>query len=735
MDVSADQSPPTSAPRLRAPARILWSRGRRRPTGEPPPLPYHLQTSGIGWLIAGVAVVALTIAVFARGLHGLATDVTVADDAVVRWLNGLHAPGLVGVWRALAAISSWWILNGLWVGLLVALLVLRRFRHLIIFMILVQLIPLVVEAWVSPISQRPRPFGVVIRAGWGGWALPSMQVTFFALGLVTVLYTMAPEGRWRHRGKWIAAGLVALTALGRIALGADAPTDVLVAAAIGVTIPLLAFRRFAPNEFFPVSYRRGRAAHLDVGGARGAAIRRAVEDQLGVVVLDVAPFGQQFSASSTPLRLKVQGDPDATYLFAKLYAIGHLRADRWYKLGKELLYGRLEDEKPFNSVRRLVQHEDYALRLLRDRGLPVPQPFGSVELTPEREYLLVTEFLEGAKEISEVEVGDAIIDEGLAIVRGLWDAGLAHRDIKPANLLVQGGHVRLIDTFLTEVHASPWRQAMDLANMMLVLALRSDSARVYQRALRQFSVEEIGEAFAARQGRAMPSQVRQLLMGRPDLRVEFVRLLPTLPRPIRIQRWTARRVGLLALVAALLAFVGANLGFSVTHDNEAGKTPLYTANLGCTRLEPLWLEAQSVPSASLVPCVRTLPTGWTLSNVTVNDGRSVLTLDHDRAGAGAAVVRLTATCELAGAVETPSPVPGVRRYQRIDRSTSVFGATWHDRFLGGCVTYRLHSTSDIDGRFAAELPVLLGFTSRDGLRQALSQRSGGRLHLDPDTAR
>src|SRR6266511_537668 len=712
MDVSADQSPPTSAPRLRAPARILWSRGRRRPTGEPPPLPYHLQTSGIGWLIAGVAVVALTIAVFARGLHGLATDVTVADDAVVKWLTDLHAPGLVGVWRALAAISSWWILNGLWVGLLVALLVLRRFRHLIIFMILVQLIPLVVEAWVSPISQRPRPFGVVIRAGWGGWALPSLQITFFALGLVTVLYTMAPEGRWRHRGKWIAAGLVALTALGRIALGAD-----------------------APNEFFPVSYRRGRAAHLDVGGARGAAIRRAVEDQLGVVVLDVAPFGQQFSASSTPLRLKVQGDPDATYLFAKLYAIGHLRADRWYKLGKELLYGRLEDEKPFNSVRRLVQHEDYALRLLRDRGLPVPQPFGSVELTPEREYLLVTEFLEGAKEISEVEVDDAIIDEGLAIVRGLWDAGLAHRDIKPANLLVQGGHVRLIDTFLTEVHASPWRQAMDLANMMLVLALRSDPARVYQRTLRQFSVEEMGEAFAARQGRAMPSQVRQLLMGRPDLRVEFVRLLPTLPRPIRIQRWTARRVGLLALVAALLAFVGANLGFSVTHDNEAGKTPLYTANLGCTRLEPLWLEAQSVPSASLVPCVRTLPTGWTLSNVTVNDGRSVLTLDHDRAGAGAAVVRLTATCELAGAVETPSPVPGVRRYQRIDRSTSVFGATWHDRFLGGCVTYRLHSTSDIDGRFAAELPVLLGFTSRDGLRQALSQRSGGRLHLDPDTAR
>jgi tRNA A-37 threonylcarbamoyl transferase component Bud32 len=159
-----------------------------------------------------------------------------------------------------------------------------------------------------------------------------------------------------------------------------------------------------------------------------------------------------------------------------------------------------------------VEHEDYALRLLRDSGVPVPRPFGSVELTPEREYLLVTEFLEDATEISEVPVDDTVIDEGLAIVRRLWDTGLAHRDLKPANLLVQHGHVRLIDTFLTEVHPSPWRQAVDLANMMLVLALFSDPATVYRRARRLFTDSDIGEAFAARQGRAMPSQVRQLLL-------------------------------------------------------------------------------------------------------------------------------------------------------------------------------------------------------------------------------
>ena len=89
-----------------------------------------------------------------------------------------------------------------------------------------------------------------------------------------------------------------------------------------------------------------------------------------------------------------------------------------------------------------------------------------------------------------------------------------------------------------EVHPSPWRQAVDLANMMLCLALRSDAQRVYERAVRQFSVAEISEAFAAAHGLALPSQLRRMLRdeGR-DLHSQFVSLLPARPRPIAIQRW------------------------------------------------------------------------------------------------------------------------------------------------------------------------------------------------------
>jgi tRNA A-37 threonylcarbamoyl transferase component Bud32 len=366
---------------------------------------------------------------------------------------------------------------------------------------------------------------------------------------------MVPAGRPREIGKYVVTVALLITAISRIYLAQDTVSDVFTGVVFGVAIPLATFRLFTPTSVYPITYRRGRTAHLDITGRRLEAIERALNDQLGVIPEEIKPFGLAGSGGSTPMRIKVKGEPP-TYLFAKLYAVTHLRSDRWYKLGRTLLYGRLEDEKAFNTVRRLVQYEDYMLRLLSDAGLPAPVPYGIVEITPEREYLLVTEMFDGAKEIGEAEVDDSIIDQGLNIVRRLWEAGLAHRDIKPANLLVCNGQVKLIDSAFGEVRPSPWRQAVDLGNMMLVLALRTDAERVYQRALRLFSVEEIEEAFAATRGLTMPSQLRQMIRKQgKDLHAEFCALLPRLPHAIRIQRWSMRRVLLIigVLFTAFLA--------------------------------------------------------------------------------------------------------------------------------------------------------------------------------------
>jgi tRNA A-37 threonylcarbamoyl transferase component Bud32 len=731
MGVPADLPAGTVVHEVELPGGIPRSGRRRRPSGKPPALPRPLRATGVGWLIAAVVLVALSVVVFAGELRGGAVAVTVVDDAVVRWLAGLRAPGLLSAMKVAAALGSWIAITVLLWGLLLALLILRRLRQLLVVLIAWTVQGLIIQYLLAPLVRRPRPFGVVFRTDWRAWALPSEQMAALVVTLVGILYALVPEGRWRQRGKWMATVVVALVAVAQLHLGVEAPSDIVVGVVIGVTVSLLAFRLLAPSEAFPVTYRRGRAAHLDVGGARGAAIRRALQDQLGLAVEDVQPFGLAGSAGSTPLRIKVRGDPDR-WLFGKLYARTHLRADRWYKFGRELLYGRLEDEKPFHTVRRLVQQEDYMLHKMHLAGLPTPRPYGFAELTPEREYLLVTEFFDGAVELGQAEIDDSVIDDGLALVRKLWDAGLAHRDIKPANLLVREGHLLLIDVFFAEVHPTPWRQAVDLANMMLCLALRSDPERVYQRALRQFSVAEISEAFAAARGLALPSQLRRMLrdQGR-DLHAEFLNQLPARPQPIRIQRWGARRVGLLLLMVPSAIVLVLIVQF-VLVNNDRTLTPLNVNSLGCGELEPLWLEAQSVPSAALVPCVHSLPPGWGFGGASARNGWSKFTL-NDVVTPQGLVVRLTAACDIAGAIEKPSDQPGTQRYERVEPGGSGPAPTWYLLFKGGCVTAQFRSASDVDAALASQASTAIGFATRPALQHALDQQSNGRLQLDPES--
>jgi tRNA A-37 threonylcarbamoyl transferase component Bud32 len=549
-------------------AGVARGRSRRRPAGEAPPLPRRIGRTGWWWLGFGT----LAIIGWVTALANAGGVLLPVDQAVLEVVARGRTSTLTRVMLEVAELGEALVLVLGWATILV-LLVFRRFRRLLVFLgtfWLVQTLATYLASGILEQASPLRPAGIAMLGPASQSAYPLVPLAMLSARLVGVLYALVPQGRMRQVGKAVAAAIVAVVAVARMYLAIDTPTGVLVAVVIGVTIPLVAFRLLCPDEVFPVTYRRGRAAHLDVGGRRGEAIRRALHDQLGVIVDDVQPFALEGSAGSTPLRIKVKGEEDG-WLFAKLYARSHLRADRSYKLGRTLLYGRLEDEKPFNTVRRFVQQEDYALALMQRAGLPSPQPYGIVELTPEREYLVVAEFLDGATEISQAQVDDAVIDQGLAIIRRLWEAGLAHRDIKPANLLVRDGELYLIDVFFIEVRPSPWRQGVDLANMLLVLALRSEPTQVYERALGQFTVEEISEAFAATRGLTMPSQLRGMMraQGR-DLHAEFLRLLPEPPRPIAIQRFSARRLGLTlaVLVGALLA-----VGFVISNLNGLGLIP------------------------------------------------------------------------------------------------------------------------------------------------------------------
>ncbi len=485
--------------------------------------------------------------------------------------------------------------------------------------------------------------------------------------------------------------------------------DLLLGVALGVAIPVTAFRFFTPNEVFPVAYRRGNTAHVDVTGRRGEAIRQGVRDQLGLTVTGITPVGLESSAGSTPLRLRVEGGPQE-YLFAKLYTKGHVRADRWYKIWRTILYGSLEDEHPFQTVRRLAEYEDYALRLLKDAGIAVPRPYGIVEITPEREYLLVTEYFGGAVEIGGADVDDAVIDQGLQLIRALWDAGVAHRDIKPGNLMVRDGQLLLIDVAFAQVRPSPWRQAVDLGNMMLVLAVRADPARVYRQALNYFTEAELAEAFAATRGVASPTQLRAFMKRDPrDLLAEFRELAPQ-RRPIVLQRWSVRRVGLAAAMLALFV-VPAVLGLTLLLPASNPSTHAAHCGTGHTMI----LAAQAVPSAAFLPCIAALPSGWTSPGAEITSGKATFWLDSGQAGAQAVTITLTTACDTSGTKQIPSGQPGTRLFERPASLAPQYSELRYYTFPGGCATYQFAFAPGASPALATTVDTAVAFMPRSAL--------------------
>src|SRR5919206_3030108 len=391
---------------------------RRRPTGAPPPLPRELGSSGRFWLAVAAVLVLILVLVALTG--SAARRVTQVDSWILERVVDIRTGILTSILKAYSLIGARWTIRILRWSIVIALVLFRRWRHLFVFLGAV----LLTETLAASLQLifRPRPFDVPILAGWYGGSMPARGMASLAVTSIGVLYTLVVPGRPRSIGKWTVGAILILYAFSLVYLAVNNPSDALWGGVLGVAVGVTLFRLFTPNEVFPVAYRRGKAAHLDLSGRRADAIKEAIRDQLGLEVVALKPVGLAASGGSSPVRLTVSGPDGERHLFAKVFAKTHIRSDRWYKLGRTMLYGGLEDETSFKTVRRIVEYEDHMLRLMRDAGIRIAKPYGIVEITPEAEYMLITEFFDGAIEIGKAEIDEGIIDQGLDLVLKLWNA-------------------------------------------------------------------------------------------------------------------------------------------------------------------------------------------------------------------------------------------------------------------------------------------------------------------------
>jgi hypothetical protein len=107
----------------------------------------------------------------------------------------------------------------------------------------------------------------------------------------------------------------------------------------------------------------------------------------------------------------------------------------------------------------------------------------------------------------------------------------------------------------------------------------------------------------------------------------------------------------------------------------------------CGDLARLALVAQSVPTASYVPCVVSLPAGLSARVVAVKNGETKYSLLSDRAQGHAVGIRLTSRCRTGKVVSAAPRARGVRTYLDLKSIDPRYAGTLYDKFSGGCVSY------------------------------------------------
>jgi hypothetical protein len=152
-----------------------------------------------------------------------------------------------------------------------------------------------------------------------------------------------------------------------------------------------------------------------------------------------------------------------------------------------------------------------------------------------------------------------------------------------------------------------------------------------------------------------------------------------------------------------------------------------TAAPRCDDVERTAVVAQSVPTASLVPCTTELPPGWRVTDVEVRRGTTRLALLSDRSDDRRVEIVLVERCDVAGASPTPPRVDGARSYLTLTSVSPVYAGTAYDVFPGGCLVSRFAFPRGAHIPLMEELDGAVALVPRRELRLDLRDELGVEL--------
>ncbi|MBC6462812.1 phosphatase PAP2 family protein [Actinomadura sp. HBU206391] len=515
-------------------------RGVRGPAALPPASARH--PGDVIRVVLGLGL-GLTLSVLAAGgfLLQVEADLFRVVNRLPGWLFG--PVNLVMQAGSLAAVG---------VAAGGALLALRR-RLAVDFLIGGSLAWLLAKA-VKSVADRGRPGAllseVVLRgAGEGGLGFVSGHAAVaVALATVASAHVRRPV-RW---ALWAIAGAVAL---GRMYVGAHFPLDVVAGMGLGCAIG------------GAVHLIRGTPAHLPTPAqvARGLA-------RCGLGRMTVTPLNVDARGSVPFTAVTVTG----RRVFVKALGRDQRDADLLFKLTRFLVYRDLEDEFPFASPKRQIEHEAYMLMRAERAGVRVPGFLG-VAGAGSGTWILA----EQAVAVGADLAGTIACPLQVTYLQALWGeigklraARIAHRDLRLANMLIaEDGKPVLVDFGFAEDGASDQRLAQDVAELLVSTAFVVGPRQAVRAAVDTLGPTVLCGVSSLLQPLALARSTRQELRGRPRLlnslrrEIAVVEGAPTVPEPLT--RAPSRPWVLLLLLGAALAVYQVLIGIvSVRHPTD-----------------------------------------------------------------------------------------------------------------------------------------------------------------------
>jgi hypothetical protein len=133
------------------------------------------------------------------------------------------------------------------------------------------------------------------------------------------------------------------------------------------------------------------------------------------------------------------------------------------------------------------------------------------------------------------------------------------------------------------------------------------------------------------------------------------------------------------------------------------------------------IAAQSVPTATLLPCFDDLPAGWEVNTVDITQAGTTVVIDSDRAGFTAASLRYLSECDVGDAIATPSDDDRTERFELIRQVSPRFQEDRFYLFEGGCIWWNFDFDVGVPSAMSVELENSLQLIDRDDFNDGLRE--------------